>query len=123
LIENGQYFDVTDLPFAVTNYVPNPHFDVVCRINSSTLDNQEVELDNSTKAVIYPNPAEEFFTIENKENIDNLKVFDVSGKLIYQINDSNQSKIRINSGSWPKGTYMVQIRSGDRVQLMKVLVL
>lgn len=123
LTENGQYFDVTDLPFAVTNYVPNPHFDVVCRINSSTLDNQEVELDNSTKAVIYPNPAKEFFTIENKENIDNLKVFDVSGKLIYQINDSNQSKIRINSGSWPKGTYMVQIQSGDRVQLMKVLVL
>ena len=113
---------MTDLPFAVTSYVPNPHFDVVCRINSSTLDNQEVELDNSTKAVIYPNPAKEFFTVENKENIDNLKVFDVSGKLIYQINDSSQSKIRINSGSWPKGTYMVQIRSGDRVQLMKVLV-
>src|SRR5690606_29437169 len=73
LTENGQYFDVTDLPFAVTSYVPNPNFDVVCRINSSTLDNREVDFDNSTKAVIYPNPARESFTVENKENIDNLK--------------------------------------------------
>jgi len=122
LTENGQYFDVTDLPFAVTSYVANPNFDVVCRINTATLDNEEVNLDGSTKAVIYPNPVTEFFTVKNKDIMDEVKVFDVSGKMIYQISNLNQKEIQINSQSWAKGAYMVQIQSGERVQLMKVLV-
>ncbi len=122
LTQNGQSFEVADLPFAVTNYIANPKFDVVCRIGSTTLGNQEIISENSTKAVIYPNPAKESFTVENKETIDEIKVFDVSGKLIYQSSDMNQSKIQIDSKSWITGTYMVQIKSGERTQLMKVLV-
>ncbi|SMC56659.1 M1 family metallopeptidase [Moheibacter sediminis] len=122
LTQNGQSFDVTDLSFAVTNYTVNPSFDVVCRIGSTTLGNEELDAANSTKASIYPNPANESFTIENKENIDEIKVFDVSGKVIYHSKDLNNAKVQINSQNWTTGTYMVQIQSGNRTQLMKVLV-
>lgn len=119
---NGQSFEVTDLPFEVTNYSVNPNFDVVCRISSATLDTKELNAESFTKAKIYPNPAEDFFTIENMEKMDEIKVFDVNGKVIFESKNLNQSKTQINSQSWPAGTYMVQIESGNRTQLMKVLV-
>ena len=121
LTQNGQVFQVTDIPFEVTSYVFNPNFDVVCRINSQTLNNKEVDV-NSSKASIYPNPAQGFFTIENHQEIDEIKVFDVTGKIIYNQNGFRQNKVQVHSNSWPAGTYMVQIKSGNRVQLMKVLV-
>src|SRR5690606_12754709 len=104
------------------SYVANPNFDVVCRIISSTLNNEEVNLDHSTKAIIYPNPAKEYFTIENMDVIDEIKIFDARGKMVYHQNSLNQNLVRINSGTWPDGTYMVQIKSQNRIQLMKVLV-
>lgn len=122
LTENGQSFEVTDLPFNVTDYTANPNFDIVCRIGSTTLGMEEINSENSTKASIYPNPAKESFTIENKENIDDIKVFDVSGKVIYHYQNLNKSKVQINSQNWMTGTYMVQIKSGNRTQLMKLLV-
>ena len=121
LTQNGQVFQVTDIPFEVTGYVFNPNFDVVCRVNSQTLNNKEVDV-NSTKAKIYPNPAQYFFTIENQQDIDEIKIFDVTGKIVYNQSGFNQNKVQVNSNSWPAGTYMVQIKSGDRTQLMKVLV-
>jgi len=122
LTQNGQIFQVTDIPFEVTSYVFNPNFDVVCRVNSTTLDNKEINGTESSKARIYPNPAQDFFTIENKQNIDEIKVFDATGKIVYNQNNFNQNKVQINSNSWPSGVYMVQVKSGERTQLMKVLV-
>lgn len=120
LTYNNQIFQVNDIPFEVTGYSFNPDFDLVCRVNSQTLDNNEVDV-NSTKAKIYPNPAKDFFVIENSQNIDEVKVFDLTGKIIFNQN-FYQQKVQVHSGSWPTGTYLVQIKSGKRTQLMKVLV-
>jgi aminopeptidase N len=122
LTQNGQEFLVTDLPFEVTSYTFNPNFDVVCRVNITTLNNEEMDGTISTKAKIYPNPATAFFTVDNQEKIDEIKVFDVSGKIVFIQNNVNQKTVQVNSNSWPVGTYMVQIKSGNRTQLMKVLV-
>ncbi len=122
LTENGQSFIVNDLPFPTTSFIPNPKFDVICQINSTVLNNEEFELNNSNQAKLYPNPAKAQFTIENKQPINEIKVFDASGKAIYNVKGLNDTKIQIKTNSWPTGIYMVQIHSGVGIQLKKLLI-
>lgn len=121
LTENGQQFLVTDLPFEVTNYTFNPKNDLVCEVNSQILNSSELT-EESSSAQLYPNPASAVVFVENKTNIDEIKVFELSGKLIFNEKDFNSNKVQIATSSWVKGTYLVQIKSGDRTQLKKLLV-
>src|SRR5690606_25251051 len=108
-------FIVTDLPFEVVSYVPNPHFDIVCDINETTMNKTEFELDNSHSVILYPNPAKNQFTLEYKNPMNSIKVFETSGKLIYDQAQINQNKWTISIQNWPKGMYMVQIQSHQNV--------
>lgn len=115
-------FSVTNLPFEVVSYVPNPKSDVIAVIESTTMNNKEFDLDKSNEMKMYPNPTSNQFTLEFKNPIDAVKVFDRSGKLMYE-KQGIQSKIWSHSTqSWPKGVYMIQVQSGRNIQLKKLLV-
>ena len=68
-----------------------------------------IELNQQTK--VFPNPTNDFFTIELSENqySENLRIVDVTGRIIYEsVEKSNQ--IKVVSSDWTKGIYFYQIR-------------
>lgn len=59
---------------------------------------------------IYPNPAKDFLTIENIDRNLNLKIYDVSGKLIYETLTSGKS-VRVDISHFQKGQYILMIEN------------
>lgn len=70
---------------------------------------------------IYPNPAKDYFTInlDNSEKSD-IKVLDITGKVIYQENFSKE--IVISTEKYKKGIYFVKIKNLNNVIIRKVIV-
>lgn len=121
LTENNQVFSIVGLSFDVVSYTFNPKYDVVCKVNSQTLGSQEIEVSNN-KPLVYPNPAKGYFFAENDSSIDEIKVFDFNGKLIFNQAQVNQRKLQVTTSGWAKGVYIVQIKSGEDVKLNKLIV-
>ena len=83
------------------------------------------ENSKKTSITLYPNPAKQEFFIENSSSskIERVAIFDVSGRLVKDIDVSDASKTkRINMIDASKGVYFVIIH-GDNAFLTKKLVL
>jgi len=59
---------------------------------------------------IYPNPVKELLTVENIEKNLNLKIYEMSGKLIYETLTSDKS-IKIDVSHFQKGQYILMIEN------------
>lgn len=88
---------------------------------SNVADNQGVGVENydtSNLSVfkVYPNPATDFLTIysENDVNIKNVKIYDLQGKMIQNI-QYNYSKIDISQIK--SGVYIIQITTESQEQI------
>ena len=69
---------------------------------------------------IYPNPVINNLTIKNEEAIDELKIFDVQGKM--QLHLSPKSEIiDIDMSLFPAGVYFLQIVSHNKVNTSKII--
>ena len=77
--------------------------DIDYRINSFTREeNSYVHLH------LYPNPTVDFINIQN-EDITEVNVSDVSGKVIFKKNFDNQNIIMIDLSGFPAGVYIINI--------------
>ena len=90
--------------------------------NTETIQNQEIESvkliqDNhsnveSNGMLIYPNPANQSFTIcftESQESVKQLCILDMQGKIM--LRQENLSDNTVNISNLPSGTYIVQVIS------------
>lgn len=59
---------------------------------------------------LYPNPAKDFLTIENIERNLKLKIFEISGKLVYETLSSDTS-MRVDISHFQKGQYILIIEN------------
>lgn len=78
---------------------------------------------NNNEFKIYPNPADDFINISTNNNFKNADVslFDISGKLVLEKEiDSDNNKIDISDII--SGTYIVKIKSGNKVEQQKIVV-
>ena len=75
---------------------------------------------------IYPNPANDLINIvfQENQNISNLKIFNVSGQLIYENPNNNLSnnKLIINTSSFVHGIYIVQISTDKNTYYSKFII-
>ncbi|WP_409529557.1 T9SS type A sorting domain-containing protein [Soonwooa sp.] len=72
------------------------------------------------KSVTYPNPVKDIVTINSASKIENFKIFDFTGKLVYSI-DVNASKKEINLSKLQTGTYTVNIKSEDGIETTNII--
>lgn len=71
---------------------------------------------------IAPNPVSNSFIINGLIGNDNqIQIFDLSGKSIREF-DSIQDNQKIELGSIPKGTYVIKITSGGKIESKKLIV-
>lgn len=71
--------------------------------------------------LVYPNPANEFITIGNIPVGSSVNVFDVTGKVVYNVTVKLENT-RINTGSFTNGIYTLQIESNGGVATKKLVV-
>lgn len=79
------------------------------------------EITSSTIS-IYPNPADNFFTVETSTNEWNLKVYSAIGSLVYHKN-VNGVKQDLITKDWSKGVYIIRVESKTRESFTKKIVL
>lgn len=97
----------------------NAIVDTTCNITSVT----EIAAQLS-HIQVYPNPVQNRFTIETaNESIEQIRVLDLSGKLVYTgLNSNMESKLFVNSGKWESGVYFIQIYTESEIFHQKVVV-
>lgn len=73
---------------------------------------------------IYPNPANEAFTVESDSPLLSVSVVDMRGGLMYQTKEINDKRARITTQNWPAGVYIihVQIKDGQDFESKKLIV-
>lgn len=73
---------------------------------------------------IYPNPVSQNFSLQLSSFMSgniNLKIFDLPGKLVYSTDFTGQH-IQVNTNLFENGIYLVQIESGNKKSVKKLIV-
>ncbi|SIQ02192.1 Por secretion system C-terminal sorting domain-containing protein [Chryseobacterium sp. RU37D] len=76
-------------------------------VKSAVLATAETNI--SRDVSIYPNPAADYITVQSKQKIAGVEIFDVSGRKIL----SSDKTDRINLSSLLKGTYILNVKKAD----------
>ncbi|AZA91478.1 Por secretion system C-terminal sorting domain [Chryseobacterium nakagawai] len=98
-------------------------FNVPAECNVSLATDEVKALNN--KFIVFPNPTyDEFFVgnIDKSSKEVKIKVFDMSGKLVFSDARESGSKKAISTKELQKGVYMVHIQQGDKTQTEKLIV-
>lgn len=70
---------------------------------------------------MYPNPVHDQLIINTMEPINELRIFDMAGKMIYSAMDLGND-IELNTSEFQKGVYFVKIRSNDEEITKKIII-
>lgn len=90
-----------------TLIITNPTGDKIY-YNNLFLGTKNTALKKSFKT--YPNPVKDFLTVENIEKNLNLKIYEMSGKLVYETL-TNDKILRIDVSHFQKGQYILMIEN------------
>jgi extracellular elastinolytic metalloproteinase len=93
-------------------------------MSSSMLAGKESKIANN-KAIIFPNPTYDEFFVGNLDKSPQdvqIKMFDMSGKLVFSDTRDSQSKKAVSTKGFQKGVYMVHIKQGEKIQTEKLIV-
>lgn len=73
---------------------------------------------------VYPNPATTVVNVSvDNENIDNIVIFDITGKQVFTQNELNNNMISINTVSFERGVYLMQITTENNAQQTVKLII
>ncbi len=69
---------------------------------------------------VYPNPVSNVMMVASKQNIESVKLFDLTGALVETIN-ATSSIVEIKRADKPAGIYFVEVQTATSKQIVKVL--
>ena len=72
------------------------------------------------KLRIYPNPANDYVTIESYRELGDIIIKDITGKIIYQFATNNKN-IEINTSQLTEGYYFIIISNQEGVSSEKLI--
>lgn len=75
------------------------------------------EFDNEFKLGVYPNPAVEYISINNGENIEEILIYDVNGRLVSHFKNKSEN---LFLGNLATGIYIVRIIEERRISNIKL---
>lgn len=87
------------------------------QINCNSLGLEDI---NKLEFSIYPNPTTDFVTLTSKESIVSYQVYDMGGKLLSKSNKLDKKEAKIDFSNYPKGIYVLSIKTDKRTYTQKV---
>ncbi|WP_168801803.1 T9SS type A sorting domain-containing protein [Empedobacter tilapiae] len=87
------------------------------QINCNSLGLEDI---NKLEFSIYPNPTTDFVTLTSKESIVSYQVYDMGGKLLSKLNKLDKKEAKIDFSNYPKGIYVLSIKTDKRTYTQKV---
>ena len=127
------YFNGDAIPGATQqNWTPlvNGNYSVVitdangCESQSLPVYFGTVGLDENTERAlnIYPQPADDEFTVTNVRAGSVLRLFDASGRVVTTARANTKGLVRVDVGTLATGSYLLEVHDGNSPQRMTVLV-
>ena len=93
---------------AGTSIVTTNNDMAIVRLNASSTATAvaEIGVDNNS-AIVYPNPATNFFTIAFEQNagVKNISLINSFGQVVFQKQNQKENTLQIDASSFPKGIY------------------
>lgn len=112
---------ITYLADTTNSGLPTYKFDnIKITALNKVLSTQEVL---SSHFNLYPNPATDIVTITSNENIDvsDIKIYDLTGKLISSQYDNNEKIIQLNVTGLVTGTYLLHLQTNEGLVIKKMI--
>lgn len=95
--------------------------DINCDDNIVSPKTAEAAVSEITGLKIYPNPVANVLYINSELAINMVRLYDVSGKLIFEKQYNAEKQVEIEVANLPKGVYLVEVSEvGEGVQVKKV---
>ncbi len=111
--------------FCAGNYVVCVTDSNGCQICDSAAVNYLLgnnNLENENGITIFPNPFNNYFTIQSTTNESkSVNVFTADGKIIFSNKFANETEIRVSSSKWDKGIYLVRIANESGSSVHKIV--
>jgi len=73
---------------------------------------------NDNDFTIFPNPSKEKFSIQTNSKVENIKIYDVFGKLLKVYNKQETYSV----SDLATGVYLIQIKNKTGVQISKLII-
>ena len=79
---------------------------------------------SSSSIALYPNPANNQFTVDLGGNNQKVKVTvsDITGKTMYATNASGTEKLVVDTKGFEEGIYVVKIQAGDFIGTKRLVI-
>ncbi len=124
LPNNGNFTLIVNMYSSINPILCNyENLEDTVSLNFTTPINGTVSLNtneiNNKEFLIYPIPVKDVLNFDIKEKITSLKIFDASGKLVYQNHEVNTKKIDVSN--LKNGTYFLEIKTGQEIFYKKIM--
>ncbi|GEM_PF-2205938 len=113
--------ETTVLVLGRTYYVAQKVNDCLSDAVAITIDRNLSSTDFANqKTKYYPNPVINDFTIESKNIINQVQIYDLTGRLVLD-QKVNSQKVKLNLSQLTNGTYIVKILGTDESESIKII--
>ena len=116
---------VYQVKLTVANYIGS---DTITKVGFITVKSSEecsgmgaVETDKA-KTLVYPNPTKNIVYIKSADDIKNIEISDLTGRIIIKLNNTNNSKdMNVNLERLNSGVYILKTISDKKIETFKVI--
>ena len=89
-----------------------------CEHEATYVGIQKIE---TSSISIWPNPVQKELHVSASLNIDEIQIFDITGKLIFNLNKNQRMEALIDMSEFDNGIYFVQVTTSKGIEMKKIL--
>ncbi|WP_300669864.1 T9SS type A sorting domain-containing protein [Soonwooa sp.] len=112
--DNYNYY-IQDNGGEKTLTIGSPTFEVI-HFKAAKLSTSDKDL---SKRSFGPNPVKNVLNIQNQMNITTVQIFDLSGKLVYELNNQSSKSLNVDMSKLKSGTYLVKLNNDKSFKVIK----
>ncbi len=96
----------------------------LCYASDSTeIDDSGINDYNTDIISVYPNPADQFVTINSNDLIQNIRIYTIAGGLVFEKTNINKNQITLQTGEFEQGLYLVEMFLSDGTRAIEKVIL
>ncbi|MEN0048763.1 MAG: T9SS type A sorting domain-containing protein, partial [Bacteroidota bacterium] len=82
-------------------------------------DRGEAVFGSLSRTKIYPSPASHTLTVESLYEIEQIEIFDLTGKRLRSVTPSVNQSVQLDVSQLPNGQYLIRLTSNDKVETLQ----